>query len=649
MSVMDEVESHMVIKDNILYASATENTLVRALPKANASNMLDYVISEYVTTVYDYAFYKCETIKRIEFGNSLREYGLGIGAFYDSSINVVDLSRCVDLVDIKELTFSNCKKLHEVIFPIDGGLISLGPNLFVNCLELSAITLADTIEEFRGDMNAGDSNTFINCALEELILPKNFKRAGRFFITDCHNLKKLVFSDFYKSVGSGGSDRIINCQSLEEIVLPIFTYTDEDDNIVVVNEYFENDASPFSGCPSLVRYTLNEKDNNKMFISNNGVIYKIGSMHEITGVIEEQPKELSAVPTGLSALTIDADTKTIGSYSMKGCDKLLSLVIPEGVETIKRRAFVSESSGSDAASNLQTISLPKSLKTLGEYAFDWCINLTGVTLYENITTLPTSVFRWCKSLETVKILGNITNIDRFAFNYCESLKELILLTEQAPNINHGGYKAETDSYDFHPFGYNTGTYAGSEGINMFYTPYHNSGYDRAEWTNPLLREDKCNFKHEALPLNQNILLVAYGEDGTIMTDETLFFFSESGEFVFRADNSVKSAFYNVDKGGYEVVFDNNIYHGERVDVYTDTERVNFVGSFTALYGVNNYEVGNTDTVLSYSPRSLFSTNLFGTTATETNTKEEMAQITKSEYDKLVSRINLLTEIINKLK
>jgi glycerol-3-phosphate dehydrogenase len=41
--------------------------------------------------------------------------------------------------------------------------------------------------------------------------------------------------------------------------------------------------------------------------------------------------------------------------------------------------------------------------------------------------------------------------------------------------------------------------------------------------------------------------------------------------------------------------------------------------------------------------------LFGTTSKEVSKVEEPVQITKSEYERLISRINQLTEIINKLK
>jgi hypothetical protein len=647
ITIMSEEETFLAFKDNMLYANDTQNTLVRALPKATTTNVLDIALAEYVTTVYPYAFYNCDTIKMVIFGGSMFEYGLGKGAFFNSSIEVVDLSRCLGMEALQEETFKECKKLKEVIFPMDGKLTKLGPNLFYNCTELSAITLSNTITEFEGN-NTGDSNTFVKCNIEELVLPNSLVKSGRFFVNECKKLKRIVFSDFFTSVGSGGSGKILNCASLEEVILPIFSYTDDEGNDVIVNSYLENNTTPFENCPNIQRYILNAKDNNKLFIESNNIIYRVGNIDD--GVIKQQGKELHAVPFGISALTIDEGTITIGAYSMCDCDKLTNVVIPEGVKTIKRKAFVKENSSSDSSSSVRNVTLPKSLEVIEEYAFDWCQQLRKIVVPEGVTKINNSVFRWCTNLTEVIILGNITQIGRFAFNYCKKLEKIVLLAKNAPALNHGEYVSSGDTYQYHPFGYNNSTYTGYETKlenNILYLPYGYKGYDAQDWVNPLQYENRCKFILKEYPLDQEVFITAIGVDGNVITDEMLYFESESGDFVFKADNTIKSATYNVGKGSYELLFDGNVYHGEKINVYTDIEKTNKIGTFEALYGVDTYEVGGV--VLSYTSRNLFATNLFGTTSKEVSKVEEPVQITKSEYERLISRINQLTEIINKLK
>ena len=93
-----------------------------------------------------------------------------------------------------------------------------------------------------------------------------------------------------------------------------------------------------------------------------------------------------------------------------------------------------------------------------------------------------------------------------------------------------------------------------------------------------------------------------------------------------------------------------IYHNEPVSVYTDKELTNKIGTFTAKQNVNEYEVGSIILSSKQSSRNLFATTLFGSTkTTKNNTEDEIVNITKKEYEMLLSRLNKLSEIINKIK
>jgi hypothetical protein len=388
-------------------------------------------------------------------------------------------------------------------------------------------------------------------------------------------------------------------------------------------------------------------------VLSNGIIYRVGYVGdgEYAGKILSKDKELHAVPTGLSALTIDSDTKIIGTSCMRGCNSLKEVEIPEGVTTIKGTIFTVSKPGSSTASYVEKVTLPKTLISLEGYAFDWCVMLKNIIVPENITEINHGVFRRCESLERVTLLGNITKIERFAFNNCVKLGEIILMAKQAPVL---GYDNSFGAYDYHPFGYKKlpSTYVGVESDfeqNILYVPYGHVGYDAYDWVNPLQDSGKCDFIVEALPIEDTIYINAKDSDGTIMSAETLYLYSESGNLVFKENGSVKTATFNSEKQAYEVYLDGNVYHYEKVDIYKDEEKTdsNKVGQITIKYGVDHYEVVG-ETTLS-SPRKMFSSNIFGTTSNTVSKNDEPIQITKSEYAKLISKINQLTEIINKLK
>lgn len=94
------------------------------------------------------------------------------------------------------------------------------------------------------------------------------------------------------------------------------------------------------------------------------------------------------------------------AFAYCGASEGLNIILPEGLETIGESAFTN--------SGLKTITLPKSLKSLGKEAFRECKDMTGVTILDGLTEIPDSCFRECESLTKVS-LGKVNTIGSFAF------------------------------------------------------------------------------------------------------------------------------------------------------------------------------------------------------------------------------------------
>ena len=91
-----------------------------------------------------------------------------------------------------------------------------------------------------------------------------------------------------------------------------------------------------------------------------------------------------------------------------------------------------------------------------------------------------------------------------------------------------------------------------------------------------------------------------------------------------------------------------VYVNEPINVYEDSGCTVLLGTFIAKYGVKSYTVG--PPVMSYKSRSLFSTTLFGSAKTTTvDAGDEIVSIKRRDYETLLSRVNQLTEQMNKLK
>jgi hypothetical protein len=66
------------------------------------------------------------------------------------------------------------------------------------------------------------------------------------------------------------------------------------------------------------------------------------------------------------------------------------------------------------------VRIPKSVNTIGEYAFAECHNLTKVVIKGSVF-IGRSAFRDCKALLTLKLPSNLDTIDDFAFEGCTML------------------------------------------------------------------------------------------------------------------------------------------------------------------------------------------------------------------------------------
>ena len=113
-------------------------------------------------------------------------------------------------------------------------------------------------------------------------------------------------------------------------------------------------------------------------------------------------------------LKFDADVTEIKAEAFKGCANLVSMTLPNTVETIGYSAF-------EKCSGLYSISLSESLKDLGYNAFYDCTSLRSINIPDGVTKLNHSTFAYCSKMFSVTIPDSITEIEYSTFSYCTSL------------------------------------------------------------------------------------------------------------------------------------------------------------------------------------------------------------------------------------
>ena len=122
---------------------------------------------------------------------------------------------------------------------------------------------------------------------------------------------------------------------------------------------------------------------------------------------------------GMEYLTLPASLRYIGEKAFAGATGLREIVIPEGVIEIGAYAF-------SGCNSLCSATLPESLQSMKEGVFSKCGMLESVTLPSNLTAIPDETFLNCTALAEISIPNGVTKIGKSAFQGCEALSGVTL-------------------------------------------------------------------------------------------------------------------------------------------------------------------------------------------------------------------------------
>lgn len=97
--------------------------------------------------------------------------------------------------------------------------------------------------------------------------------------------------------------------------------------------------------------------------------------------------------------------------------RITSITIPDSVRVIGNEAF-------SGCKDLEWAELPDTLESLGSFVFYDCESLVSVQVPDGITELKQSVFQNCKSLNSVYLPSSLNVIGKQAFSGCEALSDV---------------------------------------------------------------------------------------------------------------------------------------------------------------------------------------------------------------------------------
>ena len=103
--------------------------------------------------------------------------------------------------------------------------------------------------------------------------------------------------------------------------------------------------------------------------------------------------------SNVTSVLIPSSIKSIGINAFENCSKITETTIPEGVTLIGNNTFL-------GCEKLASVTLPTSIESLGANAFAGCTSLTSIVLPKNIQEIGANAFANCSTLDVIEVFGD---------------------------------------------------------------------------------------------------------------------------------------------------------------------------------------------------------------------------------------------------
>lgn len=445
----------VINSDNTAYTVASVNAEALAVKIDNFFN------NKPVTAIGSNAFANNTRLQVVILPNTLQT--IGANAFLGcTNLRLIDIPQTV--TSIGDNAFNGCTNLASVGFASSSNLISIGNYAFLNARSLSSFVIPDKVTT----IGAG---AFFGCAsMLNLTVPRLVSSIGESAFENCTSLKYIIFnrpspsalgarafdgltlsfriyvsdvlaytsgvsaswqavasriapsaqivSDWYYSiitVGAHankirlmhylGNDSVLTVPetlSIAGIVRTVYSLGDYlfDDKVSVfkMNSDMPLSEHTFAAASKLTRLEVS-------------IINSLGEQREVLNsnitLIRKAYESINSLKElGISA--VDTLRSLFGNVNPPA--NLKKVYILNDLTALPNNMFYN-------CLNIEEVSIPASIKTIGDYAFYGCYNLTTVTIApaSALSHIGESAFENCISLQSITIPATVNNIESNAF------------------------------------------------------------------------------------------------------------------------------------------------------------------------------------------------------------------------------------------
>lgn len=375
---------------------------------------------------------------------------VGRKCFAGTNVEEVVLPEGIETIDSDAFNF--CTKLKKINFPETLKVIDHGA--FNGCFSLETVILPKVMKEINNyafyaagvkhltlpeRVSSVGIKVFAKTDIETTDIPESFTLGSEMF-TECQKLHSINLLGSHITIPERCFCNCINlteiditktalikdeafrgCQNLSVNTIPADTLVSvsafEETGVtdVIIEDISKVCNRVFADCNSLKKLTINVADGPTSVPSalvrgceNLQTVMFTGRTQNLTVIEAAAFKETK----NLNTVSLPDTIKTISKEAFYDSG-IENIHLPKNLKQIGTMAF--------AKNGLKDIVIPNKTKRLGEYVFLDCKELTEVVLPESVTKIPSGIFEGCCSLKTINA-PNVDTVCEQAFYDCKNLE-----------------------------------------------------------------------------------------------------------------------------------------------------------------------------------------------------------------------------------